>query len=259
MPLILEAGARGGGVVAPNQKVLVVDDDSDVLSLLAEAISRLDCQVLVAGSGEEALQLFLRERPPVVLTDLRMPGLDGLALMQSIRNAEPLTHVLIITAHADFQSAIEAVRQGAFDYLPKPPDLPIVLQRVCHALNHHRLISEREGLLEELQRANQALRAAQAEMVEKERLAAIAQIVVGLHHSILNPLSGILGVLQLLKGDRLESDAKIEALALAELEIHKIEDVVKRLRLLERTAAAPYVGDTTMLDLERRPAGQETP
>lgn len=245
--------------MAPQQKVLVVDDDRDVLSVLADAISIVDCQVLVARGGEEALQLFLRERPAVVLTDLRMPGLDGLALMEAIRNADPLTHVLIITAHADLHSAMEAVRQGAFDYLPKPVDLPVVQQRVRNALDHHRLISEREGLLEELQRSNQALRAAQAELVEKERLAAIAQIVVGLHHAILNPLSGILGVLQLLRGDRLEPEARIEALALAEVEIHKIEDVVKGLRLLERTTAAPYVGDTTMLDLERQRAEQEPP
>lgn len=104
---------------------------------------------------------------------------------------------------------------------------------------------------EELQRSNEALRDTQAQLVEKERLAAAGQVVVGLHHEILNPLTGILGAMQVLKQEGVSQPEKAEALTEAEAEIHKIEQLIRRLPTLRRAAATPYVGDATMLDLER--------
>jgi PAS domain-containing protein len=110
---------------------------------------------------------------------------------------------------------------------------------------------------EDLQRANETLRETQAQLVEKERLAAAGQIVVGLHHEILNPLTGVLGALQLLKQDGMAQPEKAEAFAEAEAEIRKIEQLIRRLPTLRRAAGVPYVGDTTMLDLERSCAEEE--
>lgn len=95
-----------------------------------------------------------------------------------------------------------------------------------------------------------ALRAAQAEMTEKERLALLAEIAVGLHHSILNPIAGILGALRVLRDD-CAPQVKGEALARAELELHRIERVITRLPSLRRMPVTCYVGETNMLDLER--------
>ncbi|MBI3456735.1 MAG: PAS domain-containing protein [Candidatus Rokubacteria bacterium] len=102
----------------------------------------------------------------------------------------------------------------------------------------------------ELEQANRALRETQAQLVEKERLAAVGQLVVGLHHAILNPLAGILGALRVLEEDGIAPAAKAEALAQAEAAIHQIEQLIRRLPALRRAAATPYVGETTMLDLE---------
>ncbi|OGK82447.1 MAG: hypothetical protein A2X52_04600 [Candidatus Rokubacteria bacterium GWC2_70_16] len=110
---------------------------------------------------------------------------------------------------------------------------------------------------QELQRANEALREAQVHLVEKERLAAAGQVVVGLHHEILNPLTGVLGALQVLKHDGIAQPDKALALEEAEAAIRKIEQLVRRLATLRRAADAPYVGDTTMLDLERSCAEEE--
>jgi PAS domain-containing protein len=104
---------------------------------------------------------------------------------------------------------------------------------------------------EELEAANQALGQAQAQLVEKERLAAAGQVVVGLHHSILNPLAGILGALQVLKQEELPPSKRAEAFSQAEAEIHKIEQVVRGLSAIRRVAGTPYIGTATMLDLER--------
>ena len=97
----------------------------------------------------------------------------------------------------------------------------------------------------------------QRAIVEKERLAAVGQVVVGLHHEILNPLTGVLGALQVLKQDGIAQPEKAEALTEAEAEIRKIEQLIRRLPTLRRAAGAPYVGDTTMLDLERSCAEEE--
>jgi len=149
-----------------SKKVLVADDDQEVLDLMTESMTTLGCQVLTARDGEEALQLFQAERPPLVITDLKMPKLDGLALMRAIKEAEPRTEVLVLTAHADLASAIRAVQQGAFDYLRKPFDFEALGRRVNQALERHRLVSEKEALLEELEQRVQARTAA---LVESQR------------------------------------------------------------------------------------------
>ena len=110
---------------------------------------------------------------------------------------------------------------------------------------------------EELQRSHEALRETQAQLVEKERLAAAGQVVVGLHHEILNPLTGILGAVQVLKQEGIAQPEKAEALAEAEAEIRKIEQLIRRLPRLRRAAGTRYLGDTDMLDLERSCAEEE--
>jgi hypothetical protein len=109
---------------------------------------------------------------------------------------------------------------------------------------------------EELERANAALREAQARLVEKERLAAVGEVVVELHRGVLSPLTGILGALQVLKQEGITPE-KAEALAQAEAEVRQIEGIVLRLSALRRVTAAAYVGDTTMLDLQRSTAEEE--
>jgi hypothetical protein len=98
--------------------------------------------------------------------------------------------------------------------------------------------------------ANQARRATQAQLVKQERLAAVGQVVVGLHHTILNPLTGILGALQVLKQGFLDPSQQARAIAEAEQQVGEIERAVKRLRNLQQAEGAPYLGGTTMLDVE---------
>jgi len=149
-----------------NKKVLVVDDDPEILNMIAEALPQAGCEVLVAHDGREALELFRVERPPLVVADLKMPKLDGVALMKAIKDTSPRTEILIVTAHADLASAIEAIRQGAFDYVQKPFDFNVLLGRVSQALERHRLVSEKEVLLEELEQRVQARTAA---LLESQR------------------------------------------------------------------------------------------
>jgi PAS domain-containing protein len=123
--------------------------------------------------------------------------------------------------------------------------------RVTQVLEVARDVTDLVEMEERLKQANQALMDAQARLVDKERLAVVGELVVGLHHAILNPLAGILGALRLLRQGTVGPEDHERALAEAEDEARKIEQLVRRLHHLRRVDPSPYIGDTTMLDLER--------
>ena len=101
-------------------RVLVVDDEAGIREFLSEALADDDHEVAVAASGEAAWARLEREGFDLVLTDLSMPGMDGMELLRRVREAQPEVEVVVITAHGKVDSAVEAMRLGAFDYLQKP-------------------------------------------------------------------------------------------------------------------------------------------
>ncbi len=103
-------------------RVLLVDDEADLLSLWKLRLESNGYEVETALSGEEALAKFSLNTPHVVLTDLRMPGIDGLALFEAIREINKAVPVIIITAHGSIPEAVDATRQGVFSFLTKPID-----------------------------------------------------------------------------------------------------------------------------------------
>jgi DNA-binding NtrC family response regulator len=122
--------------------VLVVDDDQSLRRVMEMQLDEIGCDVVSAASGVEALQILAAGPAPVVLTDLKMPGMSGLELLRRIRKEYPETAVLVITAFGTVESAVAAMREGAYDYLTKPLDynqLGIVVNR---ALEHQLLVQE---------------------------------------------------------------------------------------------------------------------
>lgn len=104
-------------------RVLVVDDDETTRKQLKRILGKEGCDVLLAADGAEAVKVFESEQPGVVMTDLRMPNIDGMELLHYVKKVAPLTQVILITAHGDYDLAIHALRGGALDYLRKPIDL----------------------------------------------------------------------------------------------------------------------------------------
>ena len=112
-------------------RVLVVDDEDGVRSFLAETLERTGHDVVMAENGEVGLRIS-REQPfDLVLTDLRMPALDGMGLVRALRREQPDVEVIILTAFGDVASAVEAMKLGAFDYLEKPISSPAALRELC--------------------------------------------------------------------------------------------------------------------------------
>ena len=127
-------------------RILVVDDDENLRWVVKTQLEEFGYMVSEAGDGEQALTIIAKEPPALVLTDLKMPGLSGLELLAKIRSEYPEIPAVIITAFGTIQSAVEAMRNGAYDYLTKPIDyeeLGIVVNRV---LEHFRLVAEVQSL-----------------------------------------------------------------------------------------------------------------
>jgi len=115
-------------------KILIVDDDSDIVRLISMRLQAASYQVETAASAEEALALFSVSKPQLVVTDLRMPGMDGLALFDTLHRTDPGLPVIILTAHGSIPDAVEATRRGVFGFLTKPFDSKELLRQVAAAL-----------------------------------------------------------------------------------------------------------------------------
>jgi len=105
------------------KSILVVDDEASIREMLEIMLGKEGYRVATAANGTEALQFFKKHPAPVVLTDIRMRPLDGLGLLKEIKNLHPRTEVIMISAFADTETAVEAMNEGAYDYFPKPFDI----------------------------------------------------------------------------------------------------------------------------------------
>lgn len=107
----------------PKEKVLLIEDEEMARGLLKRAISKEGFEILVASDGYEGLNLFRSEKPDIVITDIRMPNIDGMEVLHAVKDISPSTEVILISAYGEYDIAILALRQGALDYLKKPVDL----------------------------------------------------------------------------------------------------------------------------------------
>lgn len=102
------------------KKLLLVDDEQDILDILNIYLSDMGFTVFSADDGLKGLDIFLKERPPVVVTDIRMPGIDGIDLLRRIKQEAPDTEVIMITGHGDLDTAVESLKNEASDFITKP-------------------------------------------------------------------------------------------------------------------------------------------
>jgi DNA-binding NtrC family response regulator len=134
------------------EPILVADDEPGVRESLAEVLRDAGYTVTAAADGTAALAAIEGQEFAVVITDLRMPGADGLAVLKRAREVAPQTVVLVMTAHASVETAVEALRDGAVDYILKPVIFDDVLAKVERVLEHRQLAWEAQVLRRELDR-----------------------------------------------------------------------------------------------------------
>ncbi|HOQ90325.1 MAG TPA: sigma-54 dependent transcriptional regulator [Candidatus Hydrogenedentes bacterium] len=131
-------------------RVLVIDDDPLMREFLSEALRRGGYTVDVEASGASGLECFARERHDIIITDLKMPGMDGLTVLRKARELDAETQVIIMTAYGTIDTAVAALREGALDYLLKPFRPDALTVTVSRALERARLLRENTFLRREL-------------------------------------------------------------------------------------------------------------
>lgn len=207
--------------------VLVVEDDAALRQQTAQLIELWGYRARVAEDTSAALAELDRAPTDIILTDLMLPDQPGYDLMRWSQQRQPAPPVLVMTAYASLESAIEALKQGAYDFLLKPitpPELAAALSRASVAV--------------ELQRSR----------ARAEHLRHIAEVALTLAHEINNPLAVIMGELQL---QLEEAGRPIDPAALdISLEAaHRIADVVRKISALREVSYQDYAG-LRMIDLE---------
>ncbi|WP_298432464.1 response regulator [Geobacter sp.] len=192
--------------------VMVVDDNFDVLSAVAAFLQRMGYRVERHCSSEDALAALGETRCDIILSDIKMPGLTGLDLLEAARRLCPETPFLLMTGYGDLDMAILAIKRGAFDFLLKPLDFDVVAialdkaVRVKRGMELERAYQQR--LEEDVLRKTAELRAATEELTIARNAAMAAsraksQFLANVSHELRTPMTGVVGMLELLGMSRL--------------------------------------------------------
>ena len=190
---------------AENMTILLVDDEEDIRDVLEMSLMDLGYAVHAAENGAEALKLFEKTTPPIVLTDIKMPGMDGIELLQRIKRENPDAEVVMITGHGDMDLAIRSLKNEATDFITKPINvnaLEIVLKRV-----HERIVMKRQ-----LQDYTASLETLIKEKIElQDHLSSLGLMIGSISHGIKGLLTGLDGGMYLVEsGFSKENQAQIQ-------------------------------------------------
>ena len=127
------------------EKILVIDDEKATLKMFRLFLDVYGFDILTAESGEEGLIVFDREKPDIVLTDIKMPGMDGIEVLQEIKKRSPTTEVIVITGHGDMDLAIQALNLDAADFINKPIQRQSLEQGLSRARERLKLAKSRQN------------------------------------------------------------------------------------------------------------------
>lgn len=187
------------------QKILLVDDEKDIREVLVLPLADLGYHIFEAENGEEALRLFKEIQPPIVMTDIKMPGIDGIELLQRIKRENPETEVIMITGHGDMDLAIRSLKYEATDFITKPINvdaLEIALQRAREKIFSRQKLKEYTENLETLVREKTEL---------QSHLASLGLMIGSISHGIKGLLTGLDGGIYLLdSGFAKKNEAQIK-------------------------------------------------
>lgn len=181
------------------ERVLIVDDEEDLRYIYTRQLRNDGYLLDTAADGEEAIQKIQSNEYAVILTDMRMPRKDGLAVIAAAREHLPETEIIVLTGHGSLENALQAFKAGnIFEYLLKPlDDIGVLNTVVARALERRNLRKHNRELFEQLQRAYEELRQKSEALIQQEKMSAIGTLAAGVAHELNNPLTAVVGFAQI--------------------------------------------------------------
>ncbi len=173
-----------------NCDILLVDDEEGIRKVLGLSLADRGFGVHTAANGKEALALFEAVHPAIVLTDIKMPGMDGIDLLKEMKRRDPDAEIIMITGHGEIDLAIKSLKSEATDFITKPIDdeiLDIALKRAKERIKLRRQLRDYTENLERM------VEEKSRQLVQAERLAAVGETAAGLSHAIKNISGGLKG------------------------------------------------------------------
>jgi len=202
--------------------ILVVDDEADIREVLEITLMDEGYEVLLAEDGQKAMAVFLEKRPPIVITDIKMPAMGGVELLRQVKQENPDTEVLMITGHGDMDLTIASLKFGAMDFITKPVNVDILTLSVSKAAER---ILARRKLLEYTQRLELLV-------LEKSKLtshlSSLGMMIGTISHDVKGVLTNLDGGLYLTRSalEKQDNDGACQGLALLDQAVDRIKKLI---------------------------------
>ncbi|OGX20350.1 MAG: hypothetical protein A2Y04_06410, partial [Omnitrophica WOR_2 bacterium GWC2_45_7] len=158
-------------------KILVVDDEQIIRERMKSLLELDGYEVFIAESGQQGLAVFNEKKPEVIVTDIKMPGMDGIELLEKIKAVSAEAEIIMLTGHGGIETAISSLKKGAFDYMTKPVDFDELSLNIKRALENQKL--------------RQQVKTQQAQLLQAAKLTAVGELGAGVAHEMNQPLMAI--------------------------------------------------------------------
>ena len=227
-------------------KVLVIDDEEILRDRLKQLLQLDDYEVTTAENGPKGIEEFSRISPDLVLLDIKMPGMDGIEVLHRLKQLPHSAEVFIMTGHGGLETAILAMREGAFDYMTKPIEYDELEINLKRAIAKRQLEAREKLHVDEIESVNKKLKIQGVQLLQSAKLAAVGELGAGVAHEMNQPLMAIASHMEiLLLNPAITSDPKLlEKVQKIKDQFARLSTIVKRMHDYSSGRTGSYVDET---------------